>query len=138
MYRSRKCRQRTGQVAKVYGSRKGKSRKDQHPFQVTWQSHEIDVVGNHYDKHNNKFKCIKINGRINVANKVQKKEDGNLPLNCQLVGFVLSFFQNKKIRIYQWFCWSWSLRRLNLKYRQLATMNLLTDKFLFFLTQRYI
>ena len=32
MYRSRKCRPQTGQVAKVYGSRKGKLRKDQHPF----------------------------------------------------------------------------------------------------------
>ena len=35
MYRSRKCRARTGQVAKVYGSRKGKSRKDQHPGRLS-------------------------------------------------------------------------------------------------------
>ena len=31
MYGKRKCRPRTGQVAKVYGSRKVKSRNDQHP-----------------------------------------------------------------------------------------------------------
>ena len=39
-------------------------------FQITVQSHDNDVIGNH-GKHNNKFKCVKINGRINVANNVQ-------------------------------------------------------------------
>ena len=42
-------------------------------FWVTWQSHDNDIIGNH-DKHNNKFKYIKINGHNNVTNNVLKED----------------------------------------------------------------
>ena len=47
-------------------------------FRVTWQSHDNDVIGNH-EKHKNKFKCIKFNGRISVTNSLRSGD--HLPID---------------------------------------------------------
>ena len=47
-------------------------------FRVTLQSHDNDEIGNH-EKHNNRFKCIKFNGRISVTNNLRSGD--HLPID---------------------------------------------------------